>query len=178
MESVYRKSLIRGEPAAGTLVEEPANHKGSQGGQSRSAFGQLFLLVSLHSCWTQCIRHQSGILNYYMNLRHVIHVICNMFFEHFRSRSLSLCIINGFNGSLVFLVICMLMNINKANTRVLGMYFIELWKNLWHKALYISCSFDRVCRHYNKAVMSVSSTTGTCPRCWFLIKDVFFIFAM
>lgn len=126
MESVYRKSLIRGEPAAGTLVEEPANHKGSQGGQSRSAFGQMFLLVRLHSCCTQCIRYQSGILNYNMNLRNVIHVICNMFFEHFRSRSFSACIINGFNGSLVFLVICMLMNINKANTRVLGMYFIEL----------------------------------------------------
>ncbi len=83
--SFYRKSLIRGEPAAGTLAEEPANHKGSQGGQSRSAFGQLFLFVSLHSCWTECIRYQSGILNYNMNLRHVIHVICNMFFEHFRS---------------------------------------------------------------------------------------------
>lgn len=57
--------------------------------------------VSLHSCWTQCIRYQSGILNYNMNLRHVIHVICNMFFEHFRSRSLSACIINGFNGLMV-----------------------------------------------------------------------------
>lgn len=59
------------------------------------------------------------ILNYNMDLLHVIHIICNItVFQHFRSRSLGACIINGFNGSLVFLVICMLMNINKANTRV------------------------------------------------------------
>lgn len=67
-------------------------------------------------------RNVSGInciLNYNMNLLHVIHIICNItVFQHFRSHSLGACIINGFNGSLVFLVICMLMNINKANTHV------------------------------------------------------------
>lgn len=70
LESVYRKRLIRGESANGTLAEKPANHKSSREGKTSRLTACHFTPVKDNLC---------SILNYNMNIHGVIKVTLRSF---------------------------------------------------------------------------------------------------